>query len=243
MPRVSVLMAAYNCEKTVAQSIESVLSQTYTDWEFIICDDCSTDGTYGILEQYKEKYPEKFILLRNSENSKLSFSLNRCLEAAGGEYMARMDGDDISLPERFEKQVAFLDSHPEFAVAGTLHTLFDENGDYAVSQYPEYPDKYSMHTCTPYAHATIMMRKSVYDALGGYTVSKRTVRTQDLELWFRFYHAGYSGYNIQEPLYRVLEDKKRRQAQNGKGKVQRRKNSASRLPFARLSFKMVSESA
>lgn len=206
MPKVSVIMGVYNCEKYVRQSIDSILAQSFTDWEFIICDDCSTDGTYDIVKDYKEKFPNKFILLANEKNSRLAFSLNRCLKKASGEYIARMDGDDISLPDRFEKQVEFLDSHPEYAVVGSITTRFDENGDYGFAKYPEFPNRFTMKSHIPYGHPTIMMRKSAYDALGGYTVSDETKRCEDYDMWFRFYAAGFEGYNIQEPLLRFRED-------------------------------------
>ena len=103
--KVSIIMGIYNCQDTLPEAIDSILEQTYTNWELILCDDCSTDNTYSIAEQYKNKYPEKIILIRNSENKKLAFTLNHCLEYATGEYVARMDGDDISAPNRFEKQL------------------------------------------------------------------------------------------------------------------------------------------
>lgn len=207
MHKVSVLLATYNCEKTVAQSIDSILSQTFEDWECVICDDCSADSTYEVICSYRDRYPDKFIILKNDINSKLSFSLNRCIEAADGEYLARMDADDIALPERFKQEVEFLDSHPDYAAVGSVTTLFDENGDYGIAEYPEYPDKYTLYRQVPFAHPAVMVRKSAYEKLNGYTVSKRTVRSQDYDLWFRFYAAGFKGYNIQTPLLRFREDK------------------------------------
>ncbi len=207
MPKVSVIMGVFNCGRYLRECIDSILAQTYTDWEFVICDDCSTDSTNDILREYKEKYPDKFVILKNEVNSRLAYSLNRCIEAAHGEYMARMDGDDICMPDRFEKQVGFLDTHPEYAVVGTLTTLFDENGDFGIARYPEEPDKYSLKNASPFGHVTIMMRKSAYEKIGAYTVSKQTKRSQDYEMWFRFYAAGFRGYNIQEPLVRVRDDR------------------------------------
>lgn len=207
MPKVSLIMGVYNCEKYVRESIDSVIAQTFDDWEFVICDDCSTDSTYDIICEYRDRYPDKFIILRNDVNSRLAYSLNRCIEAAHGEYMARMDGDDICLPERLEKQVAFLDAHPELAVVGTFTTLFDDSGDYGIASYPEHPDKFVLKNHVPFAHVTIMMRKSVYESIGKYTVSKLTKRSQDYEMWFRFFAAGYEGWNISEPLVRVREDR------------------------------------
>ena len=200
-------MATYNCADTLARALDSILAQTFTDWEFVICDDCSTDGTYSILLNYQRNHPGKFRILKNDQNSKLAFSLNRCLGEASGEFIARMDGDDISMPERLEKQVAYLDSHPEHAVVGTSMMRFDDHGDYAILQAVRYPCRDTLLTQVPFCHATIMMRKSAYDALGGYVVSKRTERGQDLDLWFRFFAKGFSGNNLDDVLYKVCEDR------------------------------------
>ena len=199
-------MATYNCEDTICRSVESIINQTYQDWEFIICDDCSTDTTCHILEKYALDYPAKIILLKNEANSKLAFSLNRCLSVAKGTYIARMDGDDESFPTRLEKQVSFLDSHPEYAVVGTAMVPFDEKGDKPVRYPKEIPNKRDLLSRSPIFHATIMMRKSAYDAVNGYYVSKRTQRAQDYDMWFRFFSIGLKAYNLQEGLYHVLED-------------------------------------
>lgn len=220
MPKVSVLMATYNCKDTVVESIESIMNQTYKDWEFVICDDCSSDGTYDILLSYKEKYPEKFIILKNDVNSRLAYSLNRCLEVANGEYMARMDGDDISLPERFEKQVSFLDKHPEYALVDCSMIPFDNNGDRPIRYLKKaVPESMDLVVGPVFFHATIMMRKSAYDLVGGYTVSKRTMRAQDYDMWFRFFACGLRGYNLKEPLYKVLEDENAFKRRNLKSRI------------------------
>ena len=205
-PKVSIIMSVYNCSKTIQECIDSIIAQSYTDWEFIICDDASTDNTYEIVKEYSENYIDKFIILRNEQNKRLAYSLNRCLEVARGEYIARMDGDDISLPNRLEEQVKFLDTHKEFSVVGTAMTPFDEVNEYSKRVLPEIPHPKIMLRSTPFAHATIMMRKSAYDAVNGYTVSKRTARAQDYDMWFRFFANGLKGYNIQESYYMVRED-------------------------------------
>ena len=110
--KISIIMGIYNCEKTLPEAIESILAQTYTNWELIMCDDCSTDNTYSIAKKYQEKYTDKIILVRNNENCRLAYSLNHCLKYASGKYIARMDGDDISLPHRFERQIEFLEKNP-----------------------------------------------------------------------------------------------------------------------------------
>ncbi len=206
--KVSVLMGIYNCEKTLPDAIDSIIAQTYENWELIMCDDCSTDGTYAVAETYAAKYPGKIILLKNGQNSKLAFTLNRCLEAAGGEFVARMDGDDKCLPERFEKQVEYLRAHPGVSLVGTAMQRFYNDGSYgAVAFCPEHPDRFTPHQNGPsFNHATILAFKSVFDELGGYQVLPRTVRGQDRDLWFRFFKAGYKGDNMPDALYLVRED-------------------------------------
>lgn len=205
--KISIIMGIYNCSKTLPEAINSILAQTYENWELIMCDDCSTDDTYNVAEEYKDKYPDKIILIQNEKNSKLAFSLNHCLKYATGEYIARMDGDDISLPERFEKQVAFLNAHPNIDLVGTAMQRFNENG-LANILYPiEHPNYLTLKNRIPFCHATILSKRCVFDKLNGYTVAERTQRAQDYDLWFRFFHAGFNGENLSEPLYMVREDK------------------------------------
>lgn len=204
-PRITVLMAIYNCADTVSEAIESLYSQTYKNFKLILCDDGSTDDTYFIAKQYAEKY-DNIVLLKNTKNMKLAYSLNRCLEYADTEYVARMDGDDISLPSRFEKQVEFLDNHPEYALVSTGMVRFDETGDWGISILKEKPSINDFRKGTPHAHAPSMIRTNVMKEVKGYTVSKRLERGQDYYLWYKIYKAGYYGYNLQEPLYKMRDD-------------------------------------
>ena len=204
--KVSVIMGIYNCEDTLPEAIESIINQTYTDWELIMCDDASTDDTYHVAEVYNNKYPDKIILIQNEVNSRLSYSLNHCLKYASGEYIARMDGDDISKPERLEKEIEFLASHPEYDLVGCAMQRFNNEGIADIVYSVDNPDYYTLKNRIPFHHATIVTYKRVYDKLGGYTVSKRTNRAQDYDLWFRFYASGFNGNNLKEPLYLVRED-------------------------------------
>lgn len=204
---ISVIMATYNCENTLKQSIDSILAQTYTDWKFIICDDCSTDNTYGVLREYQDRYPDKFLIIKNDVNSKLPYSLNHCLKYADGEFCARMDGDDYVAPDRFEKQVAFLREHPEIQLVGcALQTFDEEKGLGRIIYCKEHPEKLNLLDTPCFPHAAIMTYTQVYRDVGGYTVSPRTVRSQDYDLWFRFFAKGFRGANLQEPLYFMRED-------------------------------------
>lgn len=204
--KISVIMGIYNCAETLPIAIDSILCQTYPNWELIMCDDASIDNTYEVAKSYRDKYPEKIILIQNEQNSKLAYSLNHCLKYATGKFIARMDGDDISVPERFEKQIRYLQEHPDVDLVGTFMQYFDGNEFANVKATVAKPDKYILKNHVPFNHATIMTYKRVYDALGGYTVAERTNRAQDFDLWFRFFHAGFCGENIQEVLYYVREN-------------------------------------
>ena len=122
-PRVTVIMPVYNSENTLHESMQSILGQSYQDFEFIIIDDGSTDATYAILGDYAAQ-DARIILLRNEQNMRQSYCVNKGLALAQGQYVARMDADDISLPERLAKQVAFMDLHPEVGVCGTWIKFF-----------------------------------------------------------------------------------------------------------------------
>ena len=206
--KITVLMSLFNCEDTLQTAIDSLLSQTYKNWQAIVCDDCSTDGTLELIKKNEAKHPNKFLIIRNETNLRLAASLNRCLQYADGEYCARMDGDDYIDPQRFEKQIHFLQTHPTIQLVGTEMQVFTEQNKLGrVIEYEEFPNKYSLRKGPCFAHATIMMYTGVYKALNGYTVSKRTKRSQDYDLWFRFFAAGFQGATIQEPLYFVREDR------------------------------------
>lgn len=214
--KVSVIMAAYNSEKTIAESIDSILNQTFSDWEFIICDDGSTDATFQIIQEYAAKYPGKIIAIQNECNSKLPYSLNHCLKHAKGEYIARMDADDRSYPDRLEKQYNYLVSHPEIDVVGAGMTCFD--GDQITGERlpPKNPSAKIIGLGVPFFHATIMMKKLAYDALNGYSLKDYVLRCEDVDLWIRFFAKGFQGDNLQEPLYYVREDMAASQRRNFK---------------------------
>ncbi len=207
MPEISIIMGIYNCADTLPKAIDSILHQTFTDWELILCDDGSTDKTYTVAEMYQKQFPEKIILLKNEINIGLPQTLNNCLCAANGEYIARMDGDDISLPERLYKQITFLKDNPDVDCVGTGMTRFDENGNFD-NVYPiEKPDKFTLKMYPLCFHATLMMKKSVYNEIGGYITLPRTIRCEDIDMWFRFAAKGFIAANLTECLYKVREDK------------------------------------
>ena len=139
-PKVSIIMGIYNCENTLEEAIKSIINQTYKNWELIMCDDCSKDNTLKIAESYAKNYPENIKVIKNERNLTLGPTLNRCLELATGDYIARQDGDDLSKEDRLEKQVKFLESNKEFDLVGTSMISFDENGEYGSRNLKSTPE-------------------------------------------------------------------------------------------------------
>lgn len=207
MRRVSVIMGIYNCEKTLAESVQSILDQTFEDWDLILCDDGSTDLTYNIAAEFEKNHPGKIRLLRNETNMGLNITLNHCLSVAEGEYIARQDGDDVSLPTRLEKEVEILDSHQEYVVTSTPNTRFDENGDWGLSKLITEPGKEDLMRGPVFAHASCMVRKNALTAVDGYSVSPWLMRVEDYHLWYKLFLHGFRGFNLSESLYRCRDDR------------------------------------
>lgn len=205
--KISVIMGIYNCADTLAQALECILNQTYSNWEVIMCDDCSKDNTFDIAQDYVYTYPDKFILLKNEENCGLNLTLNKCLKKASGDYIARMDGDDLCAPNRFEKELAVLESNLNIAIVSTDMEFFDENGTWGRTHVKELPTKENFLKGTPFCHAACMVRKEAYMAVKGYSVSDRLLRVEDYHLWIKMYEKGYKGMNIQECLYSMRDDR------------------------------------
>lgn len=209
MAKVSIIMGVYNCKNytLLEKSIASVLCQTYKDFEFIICNDGSTDDTLEHLILYENIDP-RIKVISYKQNRGLSYALNQCLKIANGEYIARQDDDDISHPCRLQKEVEFLDKYDEYAIVGTLADVFDDNGVWGEYKNPEKPTKNDFYWNSPFMHPTIMIRKTAYDAVGGYRVATETRRCEDLDMFMRMYAVGLKGYNIQERLYqyRMVND-------------------------------------
>lgn len=205
-PKVSIIMGIYNCATTLEESIDSLLAQTYTDWELIMCDDGSTDDTYLIAKGYEEKW-ENIIVLKNPQNYGLAYTLNQCIKVSNGEYLARQDGDDRSLRERLEKEVAVLDNHPELDIVSTGIEFFDENGMWGKILSVENPLPIDLIQQTPFCHAACMVRRKSMLDVEGYNNSSKILRVEDYDLWFRMYANGSRGFNIQEVLYEVRDDR------------------------------------
>ena len=206
--KISILMGIYNCASTLREAIDSIIAQTYDNWEFIICDDGSKDESYAIALEYAAKDPKRFRILQNERNMGLNHTLNRCLAAATGEYVARMDGDDLCEADRFEKEAAFLNEHPEYAIVSCHMTMFDESGTWGIVKTKETPQVRDFPTTVPmFVHAACMIRREAFLDVDGYTEDERLLRVEDYHLWYKFYAKGYRGYNLPEALYHMRDDR------------------------------------
>ncbi|MGE0590159.1 MAG: glycosyltransferase family 2 protein [Cyclobacteriaceae bacterium] len=162
VPTVSVIMTVYNTEKYLAQAVNSILNQTYQDFEFIIIDDGSSDTSAEILDSFSDP---RLIVVKSRENKGLIAQSNRALGMARGKYIARMDSDDISLPQRLASQVDYLERHNQIGLCGTYLNYFDEHRNYSTSILPKTHESIGAFFLfgSPIVHSTIMFRKSVVD--------------------------------------------------------------------------------
>lgn len=182
---VSVVMSAYNAEKFIGDSIRSILDQTYDNWEFIIINDYSSDNTLQIIERFSDN-DSRIKLIQNKENLGLTTSLNICLKHAEGEFIARLDADDISEPLRLEKQVNFLNHHPDIALVGLGGYLINNSG-HKVSRINvisrEFVIRRLMMRLNLFIHSSIMVRRRIIEDVGWYR--KKFWYAQDYDLILR----------------------------------------------------------
>jgi glycosyltransferase EpsE len=205
-PKVSVLMGVFNCEDTVVEAIDSILNQTMRDFEFIICDDGSTDHTWDKLNEMA-KQDSRIVLFRNDSNLGLNKTLNLCANHASGIYFARMDGDDICSKNRFEEELYILENSTKYSIVSCWMNLFDENGEWGCVKTIEVPSKNDFVNGTPFVHAASMFKKDSFNLVGGYSIESFTTRVEDFNLWIKMYSHDLYGYNIQKQLYQMRDDR------------------------------------
>lgn len=197
-PQVSVIMGVFNGGQFLHEAIQSILNQSYRDFEFLIIDDGSTDQTPNILGSFSDS---RIIIERNPINIGLTKSLNKALQKARGKYISRQDADDISFPDRLARQVAFLDSYPECSMAGSHAALIDEHGTDIGTIEPS-TDTQEINTqlikFNLFIHGAITARKSAIIDVGGYR--DKFTYAQDYDLWLRM-HQRYLLANLPESLY------------------------------------------
>ena len=187
--KISVIMSVYNGEDYLSEAIDSVLDQSFTDFELIVINDCSTDGTAEILKKY-ESLDTRVKVHTNEVNLRLPSSLNKAISLAEGKYIARMDADDICLPDRFEKQYGFMESHPDVALSSCRFMTL-KNGVVASGGCGGKIDNESIKALllvtNPILHPGIIAKAEVIRALG---YDKNFTCTEDMELWSRFVMSG-----------------------------------------------------
>lgn len=206
-PMISIIMGVYNSETIMDTAIRSIKEQTYANWEFVICDDGSVDGTYKKLLEIAEEDP-RFIILRNDTNRGLAYTMNHCISMCNGEFIARMDADDFSYPERLQVQLDYLNKHPEIAFVSSSVDIFDGNAIIGQRKLKEFPQKIDLIYNTMFVHPATLFREEALRSVGGYRVAEETRRGQDYDLFMRMYGAGLKGANLQKPVYRYTEDAK-----------------------------------
>jgi len=202
-PLVSVITPAYNAEKYISEAIESILNQTFQDFEYIIIDDASTDATWDIIQEYAKK-DERIIAVRNETNQGTPVTRNRGVEMARSSYILWQDADDISLLQRVEKQYAFMEAHPEVGILGGYLQFFDESGEKGVRQYAQGDAELrkNIFLYSPVAQPAAMVRKSALEKAGEYNPKYR--QAQDLDMSFRIgMFAKFA--NIQEIMIKYRE--------------------------------------
>lgn len=207
-PMISVVMSVYNGELYLDEAIESILNQTYKDFEFIIINDGATDKSLEIIEKYKNQ--DDRIVLISRENKGLIASLNEGIEKARGKYIARMDADDISLPKRFEEQVEFMESENIDICGGNYLSINSDGSLFSLNLTPQSHElcTLSLVSKVPFAHPTVMMRKEFLDKHALKYGQSNFQKAEDLDLWIRMHEKGAKFGNVSELIlkYRILEN-------------------------------------
>ncbi|MDR0818962.1 MAG: glycosyltransferase family 2 protein [Oscillospiraceae bacterium] len=199
---VTVTIPAYNAGRTLEASVNSVLAQTYSDWEILICDDCSTDNTYELACKLSER-DSGIRVIRNEHNMKIAATRNRLTENAKGRYLALLDADDMMEPGKLAVQVEFLDNNPEYDFCATWFRTIDDNGSIRdwVTKHSGRIDKSWYLWGMPFANPSVMFKTASLIAAGGYLTEKTTeFRGEDYDLFMRMAAAGFEGYVIPEYL-------------------------------------------
>lgn len=198
-PLVSVIMPIYNCENYLDTSLGSIIGQTYKNLEIIAIDDCSTDKSWDIIQKFAKK-DSRIRALRNEENLRLTKTLNKAIRHSTGVYIARMDGDDERVADSIEKQVAFLEEHPEVVVVGGAAEICDSSMNklnYRKYETTDIEIRKKIFRHSPYAHGAIVVRKNALD-----NPPYQIDWAEDYDLYFRLGRRGKMA-NLEEVVYRL----------------------------------------
>lgn len=185
-PLVSVIMAVYNAEKFLSKSLDSVLGQSYSNFELILIDDCSTDSSLAIERSYADR-DSRIVLLQNRANGGAAVARNKGLDNVHGDYIAFLDSDDLISPERLAKQVAFFDQHPDVDLCGSYYIVFNEElGERVELKVPVSHERIIVEMLfgSPFALSAVMMRREPFERTG---VRFKPSRAEDYQLWTEVY--------------------------------------------------------
>ncbi len=209
MADISVVMAVYQvaCQAHLDAAICSILYQTFANLELIICSDGADSETYLTIQQWSQR-DQRVIVTKNDCNLGAGVSRNRAAQLGSGKYIAIMDADDISSPDRLGRQYVFLESNPQYAFVGARGAYFYEKpGDRKDGYwYVGRPEPKDFLMTLPFVHASILFRREVFEAVAGYRGLRRVMRAEDYDLLFRIYERGYRGANLPEILYYIRMD-------------------------------------
>jgi len=199
---ISVIIACYNAELYIDECLDSIITQSYSNIEIIICDDASTDGSYSILEKWKIK-DSRIILLRNEKNLFQATSRNSCINLAKGKYILIHDIDDLSAGNRIEVLLSNLLKNNVSFVSSSMATI-DDQGKVSydkILKHKKWPNKYDFLWNVPFNHPATLFLTDEINKVNGYRVDKETKRGEDYDMFMRLYSIGAKGMNVDEPLY------------------------------------------
>lgn len=206
-PLVSVIVACHNAEDYIDDCLESLVNQTYSKIEIVICDDASTDNSYRLLESWSKK-DKRVKLIRNTQNQFAAVSRNKCFEVATGDYFMIQDIDDLSSQNRVEKLLSVFEKEEDIDFVSSAARCFNKeisNKDIVMS-HKAYPTKRDFLWGISFMHPATMFKRKCIKDIGGYRVSPETRRCQDYDLFMRLYAKGYKGKNISDILYYYRRD-------------------------------------
>lgn len=207
MPKLSVITPIYNCEKYLRESIESILDQSFTDFEFIIVNDGSTDSCEEIVRSYKD---DRIVFINNLDNKKIPTRRNEAISIAKSDYIAIHDGDDISLPERFSLQMKEIDGTELFCVGGHAVKIDLDGNKTGDMDYPPADNKGCLDMVfkcyNPIIDSTTIFRKNKFMDLGMYPLEESIYTVPDFDLWLRAWRKDLQFINLQQPLIKYRDN-------------------------------------
>lgn len=205
--KISVVMGVFNPQDSgrFFRAVDSVIQQSFSEWELILYDDGSAAESAKTIQKAAER-DRRILLLRGEKNRGLAFALNECIRHAAGGYIARMDDDDFSKPDRFRKQYDFLQAYPQYQWVGSDIELVDQNGVWGYQKMPEAPSKRDYLFNSPYVHPSVLFRREALERVGCYSGHKAVLQCEDYDLFLRLQKEGMRGYNLPEPLLQYWED-------------------------------------